>query len=116
MMLGACRGGAVRLGPAENPLLLGEGIETCLAATQATGLPAWAALSTSGLKCIDLPDTVTDVIVLADGDDAGARAALACARRLQREGRRARVAWPPAGMDLNDVLVSGTGARPGISP
>jgi len=30
--------------------MVGEGIETCLAAMQATGNPAWAALSTSGLR------------------------------------------------------------------
>ena len=55
MMLGPCRGGAVRLAPAGDVLMVGEGIETCLAAMQATGHPAWAALSTSGLKALDLP-------------------------------------------------------------
>ena len=56
MMLGPCRGGAVRLAPAGDVLMVGEGIETCLAAMQATGHPAWAALSTSGLRTLDLPD------------------------------------------------------------
>src|SRR5215510_5525255 len=37
-------------------------IETCLAAMQATGHPAWAALSTSGLRALDLPKDVRDVI------------------------------------------------------
>jgi putative DNA primase/helicase len=32
MMLGPCRGGAVRLGPSDDVLMVGEGIETCLAA------------------------------------------------------------------------------------
>jgi hypothetical protein len=50
MMLGPCRGGAVRLSPAGGALMVGEGIETCLAAMLATGNPAWAALSTSGLS------------------------------------------------------------------
>lgn len=50
MMLGPCRGGAVRLAPAGDVLMIGEGIETSLAAMQATGYPAWAALSTSGLR------------------------------------------------------------------
>src|SRR6266700_7948182 len=50
MLLGPCRGGAVRLGPATHLLMVGEGIETCLAATQATGWSAWAALSTSGMR------------------------------------------------------------------
>jgi hypothetical protein len=40
MMLGPCRGGAVRLGPSDDVLMVGEGIETCLAAMQASGRPA----------------------------------------------------------------------------
>ena len=85
--------------------MVGEGIETCLAAMQATGHPAWAALSTSGLRTLDLPDDVRDVIVLADGDDAGEAAARDCAWRWKREGRRVRIARPPQGMDFNDMLL-----------
>ena len=54
-MLGPCRGGVVRLAQANEIVMVGEGIETCLAAMQATGKPAWAALSTSGLRTLDLP-------------------------------------------------------------
>src|SRR5213078_3746957 len=75
MMLGPCRGGAVRLGEPGDVLMIGEGIETCLAAMQATGNAAWAALSTSGLRSLDLPRDVRDVIVLADGDEPGEAAA-----------------------------------------
>jgi putative DNA primase/helicase len=110
MMLGPCRGGAVRLGLLGDVLMVGEGIETCLAAIRATGHPAWAALSTSGLRSLDLPDVVRDVIVLADGDDPGELAARACAWRWKREGRRVRIARPPRGMDFNDMLV-GRGRR-----
>ena len=105
MMLGPCRGGAVRLAPAGDVLLVGEGIETCLAAMQATGMPAWAALSTSGLRTLDLPKGVGEVIVLADGDPGGEAAALACALRWKSEGRRVRIARPPWGYDFNDVLL-----------
>ena len=105
MMLGPCRGGAVRLAEPGDVLMVGEGIETCLAAMQATGHPAWAALSTSGLRSLDLPTDVRDVIVLADGDDAGEAAARDCAARWKREGRRVRIARPPQGMDFNDMLL-----------
>ena len=105
MMLGRCRGGAVRLVPAGDPLMIGEGIETCLAAMQATGHGAWAALSTSGLRTLDLPRSVQDVIVLADGDAPGEAAALAAAVRWRHEGRRVRIARPPQGADFNDVLL-----------
>jgi hypothetical protein len=73
MIPGPCRGGVVRLAPAVEVLMVGEGIETCLSAMMAKGLPAWAALSTSGLRALDLPDHVRDVIVLADGDGCGAK-------------------------------------------
>lgn len=105
MMLGPCRGGAVRLAEPGDVLMIGEGIETCLAAMQETGHPAWAALSTSGLRALDLPKAVRDVIVLADGDDPGESAARDCALRWKRDGRRVRIAHPPKGMDFNDMLV-----------
>jgi putative DNA primase/helicase len=105
MMLGPCRGGTVRLAEPGEVLMVGEGIETCLAAVQATGHAAWAALSTSGLRCLDLPKDVRDVIVLADGDAAGEAAARDCAWRWKHEGRRVRIARPPQGMDFNDLLV-----------
>ena len=105
MMLGPCRGGVVRLAEPGNLLMVGEGIETCLAAMQAIGCPAWAALSTSGLRTLDLPKTVSEVIVLADGDDPGEAAALECAMRWKNEGRRVRIARPPRGMDFNDLLI-----------
>ncbi len=106
MMLGPCRGGAVRLAPAGSTLMIGEGIETCLSAMQATGKPAWAALSTSGLRTLDLPEVVKEVIVLADGDDGGEAAAQASATRWKKEGRRVRIARPPRGMDFNDMLLA----------
>ena len=109
MMLGPCRGGAVKLGAPGDTLMVGEGLETCLAAIQSTGPPAWAALSTSGLRTLDLPGDVKNVLVLADGDPAGEAAARFCARRWTREGRRVRIARPPPGLDFNDLLM---GKRP----
>jgi hypothetical protein len=106
MMLGPCKGGAVRLGVPGDVLMVGEGIETCLAAMRATGKAAWAALSTSGLRSLDLPRDIRDVIVLADGDDPGEAAAQDCGRRWKREGRRVRIARPPHGMDSNDLLTA----------
>jgi hypothetical protein len=105
MMLGPCRGGAVRLAIPSGKLMVGEGIETCLAVMQATGSSAWAALSTSSLCALQLPADIRDVIVLADGDDTGEAAALDAARRWKREGRTVRIAHPPPGLDFNDVLL-----------
>lgn len=116
MMLGPCRGGAVCLGQPADVLMVGEGIETCLAVMQTTDNPAWAALSTSGLRALDLPASVRDVIVLADGDDPGEAAARDCALRWKGEGRRVRIARPPRGMDFNDVLLGRTPGTEGGAP
>ncbi len=107
-MLGRAASGAVRLAPVARVLLIGEGVETCLAAMQATGMPAWAALSTSGLVGLELPPLVRTVIILADHDRSGAgeRAARRAAARWLSEGRGVKIAMPPEpGTDFNDVLV-----------
>jgi putative DNA primase/helicase len=104
---GPIRGGAVWLTAAAETLMVGEGVETCLAAMTATAIPAWAALSTSGLVTLVLPPIVRTVIILADNDanDAGERAAYAAAVRWLSEGRRVRIALPPViGTDWADVL------------
>jgi putative DNA primase/helicase len=105
MMLGPCRGGVVRLGSPKELLMVGEGIETCLAAIQATGRSAWAALSTSGLRTLNLPDDVRDVIILADGDEPGQAAARDAALGWKHEDRRVRIANPGKGIDFNDLLL-----------
>jgi putative DNA primase/helicase len=105
--LGPIGGGTVRLATAGETLMVGEGLETCLAAMHATGQTAWAALSTSGLVALILPQIVRRVIILADHDanDAGERAARTAAQRWLAEGRAVRIAMPPVlGTDFNDVL------------
>ena len=92
---------------------MNEGIESCLSATQATGKPAWAALSASGLTAVDLPSEIRKVIILADGDDAGEKVASAAARRWVSEGRAVRIARPPRGSDFNDLLVGAAAGEPG---
>jgi putative DNA primase/helicase len=107
-MSGRAAGGAVRLAPGAEMLMIGEGIETSLAAMHATGSPAWAALSTSGLMALVLPSVVRKIIILADHDahGAGERAARIAAGRWLAEGRRVRIAMPPeVGTDFNDLLV-----------
>jgi hypothetical protein len=114
MMLGPCRGCAVKLAPPCNKVLLvSEGIEMCLAAMQSRGLPAWAALSSVGLLALDLPRHLRDVIILADGDEAGRAAARGAMLRWKREGRCVRIDYAPEGMDFNDLLLTKTQLRRG---
>jgi putative DNA primase/helicase len=113
-MLGRATGGAVRFASAAETLLIGEGIETCLAAMQATAQPTWAALSTSGMTALRLPRIARTVIILADHDRSGAgeRAARTAAQRWLAEGRRVWIAMPPEpGTDFADVLAGRGYAR-----
>jgi putative DNA primase/helicase len=108
MSYGPIGGGSVRLAPAAETLLVGEGIETCMSAMLAMTMPAWAALSTSGLKVLMLPAIVRTVIILADNDanGAGERAARAAGERWLAEGRCVRLAMTPEpGSDFNDALL-----------
>jgi phage/plasmid primase-like uncharacterized protein len=106
MMLGPCAGGAVRLAAATGKLVLAEGLETALSVWQATGIPTWACLSTSGLKAVILPPEVWMVFIAADGDQRGEDAAIKAADRFVAEGRRTKIARPPWGKDFNDLLGS----------
>jgi putative DNA primase/helicase len=114
LSLGPIGGGAVRLAPAGEILLIGEGIETSASGMLATGWPAWAALSTSGIMALELPQIVRTLVLLADHDRSGAgeRAARTAAARWLAEGRRVRIAMPPEpGTDFNDVLLGRTYAE-----
>lgn len=116
--LGNVRGGAVRLGAAGDTLAVTEGIETGLAVVELTAgrVPVWAALSTSGIKGLDLPDTVRRIVIFPDGDPLrelrgrgfvrpGRDAAQALIERARGEGRSAAMETPPPdGCDFLDVL------------
>ena len=107
MMFGPVRGGCVRLGEAGELLAIGEGTEATVSFMQATGMPAWAALSTSGMRALDLPDSVREVVVLADGDDPGEAAARAARPAMEARGPAGAHRPAAAGLDFNDVLVRG---------
>jgi len=107
MMLGPCLGAAVRLGAYREgqPLGIGEGIESSLSVMQAQGNVAWAALSTAGMRNLVLPGVVNSIVILADNDPPGEEAAQSAAARWVGEGRKVRIARPPAGVsDFNDCL------------
>jgi putative DNA primase/helicase len=105
MALGCLAGGAVRLAAHGAALGLAEGIETALSVQQATGTPMWACLSTSGLKGVIVSDEVSEILVFADADDPGEKAACEAVRRFMNMGKAAKIIRPPAGKDFNDVII-----------
>jgi DNA primase len=71
---------------------------------QACGTPAWAALSASGMRVLNLPEEIKFVTLLADGDQVGKSAAEAAAHRWTQQGKKVRIAEAPRGKDFNDIL------------
>jgi phage/plasmid primase-like uncharacterized protein len=109
-MLGRAAGGAVRLAPATETLMVAEGIETALSAMQVVGVPTWAALSANGIEMLIMPRIVRSIVILADHDanGRGVRAARMAVQRWLAERRQVRVAVPArVGTDFNDVLRGG---------
>jgi phage/plasmid primase-like uncharacterized protein len=108
---GVIHGGAIRLEEhdPDSELVVAEGIETTFSAMQLFGRAGWAAVHAGGLKTLDLPSAVRDIIIAADNDASGAgqRNALAAYDRWRAEGRQVRIKTPPAiGTDFNDLLLA----------
>ena len=108
---GVIRGGAIRLAEhdPDTELVVGEGVESTLAAMQILGLAGWAAGYAGGLKTMELPSNVRSIAIAADNDanGIGQRNALAGYDRWRAEGRQVCVKTPPViGTDFNDLLLN----------
>ena len=108
LSLGPIMGNAIRLAPFDprSPLVIGEGVETCLSA-MVRGGQAWSAVSAVNLASeMKLPTEARDIVLLADNDPAGEEAVIAAYRRWRGEGRRVLITRPPDGFnDFNDLLL-----------
>jgi DNA polymerase len=105
------RPGVVKLWPAGSQLVVGEGIETVLAAATRISYrgeplrPAWSALSADRLGNLPVLPGVERLILLVDHDDAGRSATACCAERWTRAGRTViRLTPKRAGADFNDLV------------
>lgn len=104
---GRTKGGAVKLSQGNDALVVAEGIETAL--SMLCGLidgdnAVWAALSTSGMKALQLPEQAGRLIIAVDGDDGGRTAASKLAERADSLGWKVQLAEAPDGTDFNDTL------------
>jgi putative DNA primase/helicase len=91
---GATNGRAIRLYAPDETLAVTEGIETALAVRCATGLPVWATYSAGGMARLIVPSDVRLVVICADNDPPGLKAARELARRLLAEQRRVKILTP----------------------
>jgi len=113
--LGPTRGCIIRLWPDEAVtlgLVIGEGIETTLAAAtriQHRGTlmqPAWAAGDATHLAQFPVLAGIEALTILVDNDEAGQRAARESKRRWLAAGREVTTLTPNAlGQDFNDVAL-----------
>jgi DNA polymerase len=111
--------GAVKIWPVNSHLIIGEGIETVLAA--ATRIPykgeplrpAWSAISADRLRTFPVISGVERLIILVDHDKSGAgqAAAAACASRWSQAGRTVINLTPNRPGDFNDIIMEQGHAR-----
>jgi putative DNA primase/helicase len=110
-MLGIVHRAAIKFDPAATTLMIGEGVETCMAARQcmATGdierAPVWALGSVGAISFFPLLDGIKRLIILGETGEASVQAVRLCGRRWQHAGRRVQVLYSEIGSDVNDALI-----------
>ena len=105
-MLGVVHRAAIMLDPVGPELVVGEGIETCMAARQLGITPTWALGSAVNITHFMVIDSVGRLTILGECDAASSAAVDLCGSRWRSAGRRVRVIMPTVGSDLNDELMA----------
>jgi putative DNA primase/helicase len=86
-------------------------VETALAGRELDYKPAWALGSVGAISVFPVIENVQTLVILGERGDASARAIQFCGKRWLRAGRRVRVVKPKIGDDVNDALMSESGAQ-----
>jgi putative DNA primase/helicase len=87
-------------------LIVGEGLETCLAARELGFRPCWALGSAGAIERFPVLAGIDALALLAETDDGGAnaRAVDVCGQRWHDAKREVIVVWPKVGNDINDAF------------
>ena len=105
-MLGPAAGAAIKL-DADDAVLGGlhvsEGLETAMTARQLGLRPTWALGSAGAIAAFPVLPGIECLTILAEHDDANAKATHACAARWHAAGREVLINRPIVGKDLNDA-------------
>lgn len=106
LSLGRVKGGALRLGPAAEEILICEGPEDGLTlAQEMPGRSVWVALGTAMMPEMHLPAQVRRVVLAGDNDKAGRAAIERAGKAMEDAGLSVRLIFPQAGFkDFNDQL------------
>lgn len=107
LSLGKVAGGAIRLGDldASGTVTVCEGPEDGLSLLAMLGGAVWVAAGASFLPAMQFPMSVRSIVIAADNDPAGERAAQAAGQAFAARGLSVRILRPLAAFkDFNDEL------------
>ncbi len=103
---GGLIGSAIRLHKVDerSHIIVAEGIETALSASQLFGYPAWATGSAALMEALEVPKEIKNITIAGDNDASftGQSAAYILAKRLTQEGHCVTVTIPEREGDWND--------------
>jgi len=109
MIRGSIKGGAVQFGEDLECIGLCEGIEDALSCYKENySMTWWALLGTSNFKNVILPppSITKEIVIIADHDEPGIKAAEELGRKLHSQGYIVRLGTPnKPRMDANDLLM-----------
>lgn len=101
--LGRVRGCAIRLAEATEELIICEGLEDGLTLFQELQVPVWVSGGAANLPNMNIPDFVSTLVIAADNDPPGLRAAWQAADQLCFGRRKVRIMRPDLRFkDFND--------------
>jgi putative DNA primase/helicase len=109
-MLGIVHHAAVKLGKANGEVVIGEGVETCLAARKLGLSPTWALGSVGMIAQFPVLADCNRITLLAETGEASKHAIELCANRWLAADRNVRVVRSTVGDDLNDLVMKGNAA------
>jgi putative DNA primase/helicase len=104
-MLGPAAGAAIKLDADDtvtHGLAIGEGLETAMTARQLGLRPVWALGSAGAIAALSPLAGIQSLTILAEHDDANAKATHVCAQRWHVAGHEVLINRPIGGKDLND--------------
>jgi DNA primase len=104
--LGPIKGGAARLADwrTTDTLALTEGVEDALAFMLLTGTPTWAACGGGMIQSMVLPKAIANVVIVADADEAGMKAARGAHGEFKSQGRNVCVVRPVDAKDPAEIV------------
>jgi putative DNA primase/helicase len=107
-MLGIVQRAAMKLDVlGDDTLVIGEGVETGMAARQLGLRPVWALGSVGAISFFPVLDRVKQLVILGEAGEPNAKAVKICGKHWRRASRRVRIVMPNEGLsDMNDALIA----------